>query len=81
MSYELSPTKEHLLDPYVLQLIEALSHQQDRIEELEEGSCRYNCTTKSAMWKAGYRSCSLFPAMVTDEFLELLYQNWRKENG
>jgi hypothetical protein len=27
---------EHLHDPYVLQLIEALSRQQDRIEELEE---------------------------------------------
>lgn len=33
---ELSPTPEHLKDPYVLQLIEGLSMQQDQIEELEE---------------------------------------------
>ena len=30
------PTEAHLTDPYVLQLLEALSAQQDRIEELEE---------------------------------------------
>ena len=32
---ELSPTKKHLTDPYVLQLIEALSMQQDEILDLE----------------------------------------------
>lgn len=31
---EISPTPEHLEDPYVLQLIEALSMQQDQIEDL-----------------------------------------------
>ena len=30
------PTEAHLTDPYVLQLLGALSAQQDRIEELEE---------------------------------------------
>ena len=30
---ELSPTEGHLNDPYVLQLIEALSRQQDEIED------------------------------------------------
>jgi hypothetical protein len=30
---ELSPTKENLNDPYVLQLVEALSRQQDEIED------------------------------------------------
>ena len=33
---ELRPTKEHLEDSYVLQLIEALSKQQDDIEEYQE---------------------------------------------
>jgi len=33
---ELSPTYEHLSDPYVLQLIEALSMQQDEIEDLTQ---------------------------------------------
>ena len=36
MTTEIEPTLEQLSDPYVLQLIEALSGQQDRIEELEE---------------------------------------------
>ncbi len=31
----ISPSVKHLNDPYVLQLIEALSRQQDQIEELE----------------------------------------------
>ena len=31
----LSPLTKHLEDPYVLQLIEALSKQQDEIEELQ----------------------------------------------
>lgn len=31
----LSPTEEHLNDPYVLQLIEALSRMMDEIEDLE----------------------------------------------
>ncbi len=33
---ELSPTMEHLKDPYVLQLIEALSMQQDELEDAED---------------------------------------------
>ena len=32
---EITPTADHLNDPYVLQLIEALSKLDDRIEELE----------------------------------------------
>jgi len=32
---ELKPTIEHLLDPYVLQLIEQLAKNEDRIEMLE----------------------------------------------
>ena len=31
----INPTKDHLSDPYVLQLIEALSKQQDEIEDLK----------------------------------------------
>lgn len=34
MENELTPTAEHLNDPYILQVIEALSSQQDDIEEL-----------------------------------------------
>ena len=33
---ELRPTEDDLRNPYVLQLIEALSYQQDMIEDLEE---------------------------------------------
>jgi len=43
---EIAPTEKHLSDPYVLQLIEALSMQQDRIEELEGALleiCRWGC--------------------------------------
>ena len=32
---EITPTADHLNDPYVLQLIEALSKRDDHIEELE----------------------------------------------
>ena len=53
---ELSPTEEHLKDPYVLQLIEALSMQQDRIEELEEGACRFNCRRQKEAFVAGWNA-------------------------
>ena len=33
---EIKPTAEHLQDPYVLQLLEALAKQTDEIEGLEE---------------------------------------------
>lgn len=35
---EIQPTEAHLTDPYVLQLIEALSMQQDQLED-----CQHDC--------------------------------------
>ena len=47
---EISPTREHLEDPYVLQLIRALSMQQDEISDLrDEIEClqeRYDLAVK-----------------------------------
>jgi len=37
---ELTPTPEHLQDPYVLQLIEALAKRDDEIERLRAKSDR-----------------------------------------
>ncbi len=45
---ELSPTPEHLQDPYVIQLIEALSMQQDEIEDLKHDIARYMDHTNKA---------------------------------
>lgn len=51
--------------------------------ELREGKCRFNCTTKSAMWKLGgayvweHWEKLARPASV---HLDQMYEQWRKEN-
>ena len=74
---EIQPTPEHLSDPYVLQLIQALSQQQDLIETLENGACRFHCRVRADMWKAGFNWGFNRPG-VGDADEE--YNNWRTQH-
>jgi len=50
----IEPTLKDFESPYVLQLIETISSQQDQIEELESGKCRFNCRTAKEAFLAGF---------------------------
>jgi len=49
---EIKPTMENLMDPYVLQLIEALGRRDDEIERLEAERLAF--ATESEMMQAKY---------------------------
>jgi len=81
---ELSPTSEHLNDPYVLQLIQTISRMEDRIEELEEGSCRFNCATRKQAFMAGWhRFAAQAKLFNTNKEIESAgqgaYKKWQRE--
>jgi hypothetical protein len=71
----IKPTMEHLNDPYVIQLIETISKMEDRIEDLEEGACRFNCATRKKAFMAGHQYGYL---TVTND-PEADYKEWRNE--
>ncbi len=49
-----------------------------RIEELEEGACRYNCRTSRATWIAGFREAvSNTNYRSTDA--EEVYREWKRQ--
>jgi hypothetical protein len=61
-----------------------INRLEKRIAALEEGTCRYHCRTRSAMFKAGaifvfenWNKC----ARPSNKALDQLYDEWRKENG
>ena len=77
----LSPTTEHLNDPYVIQLIETISRLDDRIEDLEEGACRFNCRTKRDAFMSGARAAIDYESCGTRDIgqdaLERLFKEWK----
>lgn len=85
---EIKPTMENLNDPYVIQLIreldkieallETVEEQAERIRELEDGSCRFNCRkikdVEYAAWYAAW-----FLGLTIDETLPDLLEHLEKD--
>lgn len=57
--------------------------QEREILALKDGSCRFNCTLKSVMWKAGFTwgfvRAHKSRAAVGD--MDKEYDKWRERNG
>ena len=68
---ELLPTSDNLNDPYVLQLIEGLSSNQDDIEELEEEAGRLQLVAGryQFMWQAAQLALNKI-----DDYFEYAYK-------
>lgn len=71
---EIKPKPEHFKDPYVIQLIGAIALLEDRIEDLEEGGCRFNCRKSSEAFMAGARW------MEYGDNPETAYKEWKHGN-
>ena len=80
---DIKPKPEHFKDPYVIQLIGTIALLEDRIEDLEEGACRFNCRKQKDAFMAGWR----YRAVNTDRrrkvtyTIDEAYKEWKHEQG
>jgi len=64
----------------IIQLQQEVERLHRRIAELEDGECRFNCRTKSAMWKEGFKANALLPIAIDESVLNEAYKNWREQH-
>ena len=61
--------------PSDVEIVQAL---RNRIKELEDGACRFNCRTVKEAFIAGYKA-DLQHDEISDEHAERAYQEWKDE--
>lgn len=85
---DIKPKPENLKDPYVIQLIGTIALLESKIEDLEEGACRFNCRKQKDAFMAGWLACDKLLeyefCIINEEPISnpnKAYKEWKRERS